>query len=148
MHGENGIVSKTANKISTINKPTMFANLKAFSGFSVDNLQKAKAFYSNVLGLRVTESPMGLLELLIEGGNKIIVYPKPNHVAATFTILNFPVENIDEAVDQLNQKGIFFEQYEEPIKTDEKGICRNPHGPFIAWFKDPSGNILSVIQEN
>lgn len=125
----------------------MFTNTKAFSGFSVTDIRKAKEFYSNVLGLKVIDNPMGLIELHIAGGNKIIVYPKPNHVAATFTILNFPVTNIEETVNQLTQKGVSFEQYEGQIKTDEKGICRNPNGPAIAWFKDPAGNILSVLRE-
>lgn len=125
----------------------MFKNTKAFSGFSVNDIQKAKVFYSDVLGLEVVDTPMGVIELHTGAGSKIIAYPKPNHVPATFTILNFPVENIEEAVDQLIQKGVSFEQYEAPIKTDEKGICRNPHGPAIAWFKDPAGNILSVLQE-
>ena len=125
----------------------MFKNTRAFSGFSVNDLQKAKEFYSGVLGLEVVDNPMGLIELRIAGGNNIIIYPKPNHIPATFTILNFPVENINEAVDQLTLKGVSFEQYEGEIKTDEKGICRSTQGPDIAWFKDPAGNILSVLQE-
>ncbi|MCW3110981.1 MAG: glyoxalase [Segetibacter sp.] len=125
----------------------MFKNTKAFSGFSVNDLQKAKEFYGEVLGLEVVDNPMGLIELKITGGNNIIVYPKPNHIPATFTILNFPVENIDEAVDALIKKGVTFEQYEGQIKTDEKGICRSTQGPNIAWFKDPAGNILSVLEE-
>ena len=125
----------------------MFRNTKAFSGFSVDDLQKAKEFYSQVLELEVLDNPMGLIELQIAGGNNIIVYPKPNHVPATFTILNFPVDNIDEAVDILAAKGVSFEQYEGQIKTDEKKICRSSDGPYIAWFKDPAGNILSVLEE-
>ncbi len=125
----------------------MLKQSKAFSGFSVDDLQKAKKFYSEVLELTVADNPMGLLELHPEGGNKIIIYPKPNHEPATFTILNFPVDHIESVVDQLISRGIQFEQYEGQIKTDEKGICRNPNGPAIAWFKDPSGNILSVIED-
>ncbi len=125
----------------------MFKHTKAFSGFSVDDLQKAKAFYGDVLGLEITDNPMGLIELHIEGGNNIIIYPKPNHTAATFTILNFPVKNIDEAADELIAKGVSFEQYDGQIKTDEKGICRSSYGPNIAWFKDPAGNILSVLEE-
>ncbi|MEJ7677835.1 MAG: VOC family protein [Segetibacter sp.] len=126
----------------------MFKDTKAFSGFSVNDLQKAKQFYSEVLGLEVTDNPMGLIELNIEGCNNIIIYPKPNHTPATFTILNFPVNNIDQAVDELTQKGVSFEKYEGQIKTDEKGICRSPEGkgPNIAWFKDPAGNILSVLE--
>ncbi|MEO8413453.1 MAG: VOC family protein [Ginsengibacter sp.] len=125
----------------------MLKHSKAFSGFSVDDLQKAKQFYSDILGLDVADNPMGLLELNIEGSNTIIIYPKPNHEPATFTILNFPIDNIESTVDELISKGIRFEQYAGQIQTDEKGICRNPQGPKIAWFKDPAGNILSVIEE-
>jgi len=125
----------------------MFKNTKAFSGFSVNNIQKAKEFYSKTLGVDVKDNPMGLIELHITGNNPIIVYPKPNHEPATYTILNFPVDDIDKAVDELTSKGIVFEQYEGEIKTDVKGISRNPQGPKIAWFKDPAGNILSVLQE-
>src|SRR4051812_46210184 len=124
----------------------MFRKTKAFSGFSVNDIEKARHFYSDVLGLQVTDNPMGLIELNIEGGHPIVVYPKPNHIPATFTILNFPVENIDEAVTALTQKGVSFEQYGGSIKTDEKGICRSSGGPSIAWFKDPAGNILSVLE--
>jgi catechol 2,3-dioxygenase-like lactoylglutathione lyase family enzyme len=122
----------------------MFKNTKAFSGFSVNDLQKAKQFYSEVLGLEVSEN-MGL-ELHIAGGNNILVYPKPNHTPATFTILNFPVDNIEKAVEELRKKGVIFESYEDPIKTDENGIFRGG-GPNIAWFKDPAGNILSVLEQ-
>src|SRR5690606_10943874 len=125
----------------------MFKQTKAFSGFSVDNLQRAKEFYSKVLGLEVVDNPMGLLELHIKGGNHIVIYPKPNHVPATFTILNFPVKDVEKTVDELTQRGVKFEQYEGEIKTDEKGICRSDEGPTIAWFKDPAGNILSVLEE-
>jgi catechol 2,3-dioxygenase-like lactoylglutathione lyase family enzyme len=125
----------------------MLKHSKAFSGFSVDDLQKAKKFYTEILGIEVKDNPMGLIELHIEGSNRIIIYPKPNHEPATFTILNFPVDNIDEAVDELISKGVKFEQYDGEIKTDAKGISRNPQGPKIAWFKDPAGNILSVIEE-
>lgn len=125
----------------------MFKNTRAFSGFSVDDLQKAKKFYSGILGLDVIDNPMGLIELKIEGSNNIIIYPKPNHTPATFTILNFPVNNIDEAVDKLIALGVKFEQYGGDIPTDEKGICRNTDGPNIAWFKDPAGNILSVLEQ-
>jgi len=122
----------------------MFKNTKAFSGFSVNDLQKAKEFYSETLGLEVSEN-MGL-ELHIAGGNNIFVYPKPNHTPATFTILNFIVDNIDKAVEELTNKGVIFEKYEGTIKTDEKGIHRG-EGPTIAWFKDPAGNILSVLEQ-
>lgn len=128
----------------------MFKNTKALSSFSVNDLQKAKEFYRNTLGVEVKDNPMGLIELQIAGSNNIMVYPKPNHEPATFTILNFPVKNIDKAVDELTAKGIVFEQYEGEIKTDKKGISRSTDvskGPNIAWFKDPAGNILSVVEE-
>ncbi len=125
----------------------MLKHSKAFSGFSVNDLQRAKEFYSKTLGLTVTDNPMGLIELQIEGSNNIIVYPKPDHTPATFTILNFPVDNIDKAVDELISLGVEFEQYGGNIQTDEKGICRSEQGPNIAWFKDPAGNILSVIEQ-
>lgn len=123
----------------------MFKHTKAFSGFSVDDLQAAKRFYTNVLGLEVTEGTMGILTLHIEGGAKIIVYPKPNHVPATFTVLNFPVADVEKAVDELTAKGVQFERYDlGQMKTDQKGIVRG-YGPTIAWFKDPAGNIMSVL---
>lgn len=126
----------------------MLKHSKAFSGFSVNDIPEAKNFYAAVLGLDVKDNPMGLIELHLEGGNHIIIYPKPDHVPATFTVLNFPVEDIDKAADELIGKGIRFEQYDEPIKTDEKGICRGGgKGPNIAWFKDPAGNILSLIED-
>ncbi len=124
----------------------MLKNSNAFSGFSVDDLDKAKEFYGKILGLDVTENKMGLLELHLSNGNKILIYPKPHHVPATFTILNFPVKKIDATVDELINTGIVFEQYDGELKTDEKGIFRGG-GPLIAWFKDPAGNILSVIEE-
>jgi len=124
----------------------MFGTTKAFSGFSVNDLQKAKEFYHGKLGIEVSENEMGILTLHLGSGAEVIIYPKPNHQPATFTILNFPVDNIDKAVDELIAKGITFEQYGEPIKTDEKGILRgNGRGPDIAWFTDPAGNILSVL---
>ncbi len=122
----------------------MLQKSKAFSGFSVDNIQKAKTFYRDTLGLTVKDNPMGLIELHIEGGNPIIVYRKSDHKPATFTVLNFPVEDIEVAVDALSIRGIVFEQYKE-LNTDEKGISHN-EGPLIAWFKDPAGNILSVLE--
>ncbi|WP_346321094.1 VOC family protein [Chitinophaga sp. YIM B06452] len=124
----------------------MFNNTKAFSGFSVNDLQKAKQFYGQTLGLDVEEGEMSTLTLKIKGGGNIMIYQKPNHSPATFTILNFPVKDIEQAVDQLTQKGVRFEQYEGELKTDEKGIFRGG-GPLIAWFADPAGNILSVLQE-
>ncbi len=125
----------------------MLNNSKAFSSFSVDNIANAKKFYSEILGLDVKDNPMGVIELGLSGSNAVMIYPKPNHSAATFTVLNFPVDSIDAAVDKLISKGIRFEQYNAPIKTDKKGICRDPGGSKIAWFKDPAGNILSVLEK-
>ena len=127
----------------------MFKNTKAFSGFSVNDIKKAKEFYGETLGIEVKDNPMGLIELHIAGSNNIMVYPKPNHEAATYTVLNFPVDDIEKTVDELISKGVVFEQYEQKeLQTDAKGISRNPEGPKIAWFKDPAGNILSVIEDN
>ena len=124
----------------------MFKDTKAFSGFSVNDLQKAKEFYGQTLGLEVSEAN-GLLHLRIAGGTNILVYPKENHTPATFTILNFPVDNIEQAVDELTRRGVRFESYHEGgLVTDEKGIARGG-GPKIAWFKDSAGNILSVLEE-
>jgi predicted enzyme related to lactoylglutathione lyase len=123
----------------------MLRDSKAFSGFSVDDIQKAKEFYARTLGLGVSQAH-GLLELQLAGGTKVLIYPKPNHAPATFTILNFPVDDIEEAVDKLTKSGVRFERYEGDLKTDEKGIFRGG-GPLIAWFKDPAGNILSVLEE-
>jgi catechol 2,3-dioxygenase-like lactoylglutathione lyase family enzyme len=124
----------------------MLENTKAFSGFSVDDVGKAKGFYGETLGLKLSESN-GLLTLHIAGGAKIIVYPKPNHTPATFTILNFPVPEIEAAVAWLAGRGVRFERYDQPgLKTDDSGIFRG-RGPLIAWFKDPAGNILSVIEQ-
>jgi predicted enzyme related to lactoylglutathione lyase len=126
----------------------MFKHTKAFSGFSINDMQNAKEFYGEILGIEVTEEMMGILTLHIEGGNKIIIYPKPNHEPATFTILNFPVDDVEKTVDELITKGIIFEQYDfGQMKTDPKGIMRGM-GPTIAWFKDPAGNILSVLDGN
>jgi catechol 2,3-dioxygenase-like lactoylglutathione lyase family enzyme len=123
----------------------MFKDTKAFSGFSVDDIQKARAFYGQTLGLEVSEEH-GLLNLHIAGDGRILIYPKKDHTPATFTILNFPVENVEEAVDELTRRGVRFEIYnEDALKTDDKGIFRGG-GPKIAWFKDPAGNILSVLE--
>ena len=124
----------------------MFKVTKAFSTFSVNDLQRAKEFYGKTLGLEVAETSEGL-ELRIPGGNNIFVYPKANHTPATFTVLNFPVNNVDETVEDLTKRGVRFEHYEGELKTDQKGIFRDENGPTIAWFKDPAGNILSVLQE-
>lgn len=124
----------------------MFQNTKAFSGFSVDDIQKAKKFYGQTLGLDVSEMN-GMLHLHISGGSNILIYPKQTHVPATFTILNFPVDDVEKAVEQLTQRGVRFEIYKETdLKTDEKRIFRGG-GPRIAWFKDPAGNILSVLED-
>ena len=123
----------------------MFKDTKAFSGFSVNDIQNAKLFYSGILGLNVTEGNMGILTLHLAGGGTVIIYPKPNHVPATFTVLNFAVNSVEKAVDELNAMGISFEKY-EGIESDEKGIVRG-NGPVIAWFKDPAGNIISVLEE-
>ncbi len=123
----------------------MFKDAKAFSGFSVNDIQKAKEFYGQTLGLEISEAH-GLLKLHLAGGTTVPIYPKPNHTPATFTILNFPVANIEEAVDRLTKSGVRFERYEGDLKTDEKGVFRGG-GPLIAWFKDPAGNILSVLEE-
>lgn len=117
---------------------------KAFSSFSVNDLQKAKDFYAQTLGLKVQESKEGLE--LHPGENDVFIYPKPNHSPATFTVLNFLVDDIEQTVDELSGKGVKFEHYDGEIKTDEKGIHRNG-GPTIAWFKDPAGNILSVVEK-
>ena len=126
----------------------MLKDSNAFSGFSVDDLQKAKDFYGGVLGLNVTDGEMGALNLNLAGGTTIYVYPKPNHVPATFTILNFLVPDIEKSVDELTARGVRFEHYDMPeLKTDAKGIAHGPPGPNIAWFTDPAGNIMSVIEE-
>jgi predicted enzyme related to lactoylglutathione lyase len=125
---------------------TIFKEAKSFSSFSVNDLQKAKEFYGEKLGLDVSQSAEGL-ELQTDD-NVVFLYPKPNHTPASFTVLNFSVNDIEKAVDELNALGIKLEHYNLPdIKTDERGIARGPHGPTIAWFKDPAGNILSVLQE-
>jgi predicted enzyme related to lactoylglutathione lyase len=124
----------------------MLKDSKAFSGFSAGDIPKVKEFYAGTLGLDVSESH-GVLTLRLAGGNNVIIYPKSNHVPATFTVLNFPVDDVDLAVDDLKERGVRFEQYDLPnLKTDEKGIMRG-NGPTIAWFKDPAGNILSVIDQ-
>jgi catechol 2,3-dioxygenase-like lactoylglutathione lyase family enzyme len=124
----------------------MFEQSKAFSGFSVNDTQKAKEFYGRTLGLEVSESN-GLLKLHLASGTTVLIYPKPNHTPATFTILNFPVDNVDKAVDELTKRGVRFEIYNQPnLKTDERGVFRGG-GPVIAWFKDPAGNILSVLEQ-
>jgi catechol 2,3-dioxygenase-like lactoylglutathione lyase family enzyme len=123
----------------------MFENTKAFSGFSVDDLAKAKQFYGETLGVRVSEEN-GLLTLHLAGDRATLVYPKADHTPASFTILNFPVDDVEGTVDALAARGVRFEHYEgTELETDGKGIFRGG-GPLIAWFKDPAGNVLSVIQ--
>ena len=122
----------------------MFANTKAFSGFAVDDVAKAREFYENTLGLRVAEEGDALV-LKLAGDRDTLIYPKPDFEPATYTILNFPVPDVDKAVDELTSRGVRFERY-EGFDQDEKGIFRG-EGPTIAWFKDPAGNILSVIED-
>jgi predicted enzyme related to lactoylglutathione lyase len=121
----------------------MFEHTRAFSGFSVDDIPKAKKFYGDTLGLHVSEAN-GMLTLHIAGERDTLIYPKKDHTPATFTILNFPVDDIDVAVDDLAARGVKFEHYDG---VDEKGISHGG-GPLIAWFKDPAGNILSVLQSS
>jgi predicted enzyme related to lactoylglutathione lyase len=120
---------------------------KAFSGFAVDDPQAARRFYGETLGLGVEDAgEAGLLTLRLAGDRAVLVYPKPDHVPATYTVLNFPVDDIEAVVDGLAKRGVEFERYEgTDMETDEKGIFRGG-GPLIAWFKDPAGNILSVLQ--
>lgn len=123
----------------------MFTDTKAFSGFSVDDLAKARQFYGETLGLRVSDGEMkGLLMLHLGSGHDVLVYEKPNHAPATYTVLNFPVDDIDRAVDELVSRGVRFERYPD-LDADERGIFRTA-GPPIAWFTDPAGNILAVLQ--
>ena len=122
----------------------MFKEAEAFSGFSVDDLAAAQGFYGGVLGLDVTDDG-GMLNIHLAKGARVLIYPKPNHVPATYTMLNFLVPDIEAAVDSLNRKGVEMIRYDEP-KTDPKGIFRG-EGPLIAWFNDPAGNILSVIEQ-
>ena len=123
----------------------MFRDTAAFSGFSVNDIAKAKQFYAQTLGLNVSEDH-DMLTLHVADGGKILIYPKRDHTPASFTILNFPVDDIDAAVQALKQRGVRFESYEGEIKTDADGISRSSGGPKIAWFKDPAGNVLSVLE--
>ncbi len=120
----------------------MLGDSKAFSGFAAPDIAEARAFYANTLGLEVTEDH-GILTLHLAGGGTVIVYPKPGHTPADFTVLNFPVDDVEAAVDTLAERGVTFEHY-DGAPQDEKGIMRG-NGPDIAWFRDPAGNILSVI---
>jgi predicted enzyme related to lactoylglutathione lyase len=124
----------------------MLNSKHAFSSFSVNDIQKAKEFYGKTLGVEVSSGPGATIELKLDGGAKALIYPKQNHQPATFTVLNFPVPSVDKAVDDLNHRGVRFEIYNEPnLKTDARGVSRG-NGPTIAWFKDPAGNILSVLE--
>jgi catechol 2,3-dioxygenase-like lactoylglutathione lyase family enzyme len=123
----------------------MFTDVKAFSGFSVDDLARARTFYAETLGLRVSEGEVkGLMTLHLGSGHQVLVYEKPNHVPATYTVLNFPVDNIERAVDELVNRGVRFERYPD-LEADERGIFRGG-GPLIAWFTDPAGNVLAVLE--
>jgi predicted enzyme related to lactoylglutathione lyase len=124
----------------------MLTPADAFHGFAVHDTEAARAFYADVLGVEVTDAEMGgILRLQLGGGTPTIVYPKPDHVPATYTILNFPVDDVEATVDELTARGVVFERYQgTPVETDAKGVFRGG-GPLIAWFTDPSGNVLSVI---
>jgi catechol 2,3-dioxygenase-like lactoylglutathione lyase family enzyme len=133
----------------------MLKDAKAFSGFSVDDVTRAKEFYGTTLGLDVVDAALGVegadvpagLEIHLEPETRVLIYPKLDHAPATFTILNFLVEDIERAVDELTARGVRFERYETVPKTDAKGIHRRPEVRPVAWFRDPAGNILSIIQE-
>ena len=129
----------------------MVTPLDIFSGFSVDDIAAAKAFYVDTLGLDVSDGPMGNLDLRLPSGAHVFIYPKPDHTPASFTILNLVVDDIDAAVDDLNARGVATKIYDDPaLPTDEKGVLRGraaERGPDIAWFRDPAGNVLSVLQD-
>jgi predicted enzyme related to lactoylglutathione lyase len=128
----------------------MLEYTKTFSSFSVDDATKAKEFYSQTLGLDVNDIPGmdGLLRINFQDGNNLMIYQKPNHSPATFTVFNFHVKDVEKTVDELTKLGVSFEKYEGVIKTNEKGIAGgNDSMPKIAWFKDPAGNILSILEE-
>lgn len=124
----------------------MFADSRPFSSFSVDDVDRARKFYGTVLGLEIAER-MGALELHLQGGGRVFVYPKDDHVPATFTVLNFAVDDVDQAADELAGRGVKLERYEE-LDQDEKGVMRgDDEGPTIAWFLDPAGNVLSILSD-
>ena len=122
----------------------MVAFSDAFTGFSVNDIAVAKSFYADTLGMTVSDGEMGMLHLVLPSGQRVLVYPKPDHEPASFTILNLVVENVEGAVDDLNARGVVTKIYGDESGTDEKGIQRQ-WGPPIAWFRDPAGNVLSVI---
>lgn len=125
----------------------MFKNTSAFTSYSVNDIAKARKFYSEILGFE-TSAPMDLLAFKLSGGHDVFIYGKPDHQPATYTVLNFRVDDVEKTVDELTAKGVVFEIYNYPeLKTDAKGISRGNGGPVIAWFKDPAGNILSVLEE-
>jgi catechol 2,3-dioxygenase-like lactoylglutathione lyase family enzyme len=127
----------------------MFSKTKAFSSFSVDDMEAARTFYGETLGMEVTEEN-GMLTLHVAGGGNVLVYPKSDHTPASFTVLNFPVGDIDQVVDELIKRGVRFERYDfEGFEQDEKGIARSSgtqEGPPIAWFTDPAGNVIAVLE--
>jgi len=138
--------AKTAASPGRKRASNIFKEAESFSSFSVNDIQKAKEFYGETLGLEVKQTPEGLE--LHPGNNVVFLYSKPNHTPASFTVLNFPVDDIEKAVDELKGLGVKLEHYDLPdIKTDDRGIARGPKGPMIAWFKDPAGNVLSVLEE-
>jgi catechol 2,3-dioxygenase-like lactoylglutathione lyase family enzyme len=122
----------------------MFSNTHAFSSFAVDDLDAARSFYGDTLGLSISDGPMGVLSLDLPGDRSTLIYPKPDFAPATYTILNFPVDDVEAAVDELSSRGVEFERY-DGFEQDEKGIS-HAGGPKIAWFKDPAGNILAVLK--
>lgn len=126
----------------------MFASSPAFSSFAVDDLERAREFYGGTLGLPVEDLPMpgGLLSIGISGGRSLMVYPKPDFTPATYTVLSFPVDDIDSAVDALTAAGVTMERY-DGFDQDEKGVARGGPGPAIAWFRDPAGNVLAVLEQ-
>ena len=125
----------------------MFKDSNAFSGFAVKDLAAAKSFYGDTLGLDARDGPMGMLELHLSNGAVVLVYPKEDHEPANYTMLNLQVKDVDAAVDQLTKAGVRMEHYGPDFGQDEKGIARDERGPTIAWFKDPSGNIIAVLDE-
>jgi predicted enzyme related to lactoylglutathione lyase len=127
----------------------MFRDANTFSSFSVDDLDKAQEFYGDTLGLETEKLDMGIMEVKLHDGSHVTIYPKPNHQPATFTVLNFIVPNVEQAVDELVAKGVQMEHYNMPeMNQDARGIARDDYGPAIAWFKDPAGNILAVLETN